>query len=485
MTQTLNARRIDSAAIAVFLGALLVIAAGTNASARPLGPDDGPAVRPAPARDEPASGRRPTDPRPAPKPVPKPAPKPVAKPARDEPASGRRPTDPTPAPKPAPKPTPKPAPKPAAKPGPDEPALGRRPTDPKPAPKPSTKPAPEKPSDDLKPLENQAKRPVPPGPDEPASGKRPTDVGKSAGPDEPASGKRPTDPLDSRFLQFNMCGSGGSADPKKAKPLCSDPKTTKVADAVANSIDDLRPTVVTLNEVCASQAEHVMKETQNGPWPMVMSFTATATRPRMSRCENPHQFGNAVLVSHGMKDPHSPYPLPLTPSQLKGGQEPTGMVCMISAGGGVPVHVCSVHLVYSGDPDYKEDNRRQAVEVARLANSWRSQGHAVVIGGDFNATPEGLDEHAENDSTGELKKFLETFSDVDPTTAPGNPEYPPVGRGQGTQNVSIGGKIPFSAGKKIDYIFLSKDHFSDIDGGPTSSKVSDHKPLRGKATLTR
>ena len=176
MTKTLNARRIGSAVIAAFLGAILVIAAATNASTRPLGPDDGGVVAttPAPVHDEPASGRRPTDPVPAPKPAPKPAAKPPAKPAHDEPASGRRPTDPKPAPEPVPKPTPNPAPKPAAKPG-------LKPV-PKPAPGPAPKPVPT-------PAPKPAEKPVH---DEPRTGQRQTDGGKT-GPDEPKSGRRPTD----------------------------------------------------------------------------------------------------------------------------------------------------------------------------------------------------------------------------------------------------------------------------------------------------
>jgi endonuclease/exonuclease/phosphatase (EEP) superfamily protein YafD len=53
--------------------------------------------------------------------------------------------------------------------------------------------------------------------------------------------------------------------------------------------------------------------------------------------------------------------------------------------GSAPVrHICSVHLV-ARDPTGVRDD--QTADIRRLTGEWISRGHAVVVGGDFNATP--------------------------------------------------------------------------------------------------
>ena len=112
------------------------------------------------------------------------------------------------------------------------------------------------------------------------------------------------------------------------------------------------------------------------------------------------------------------------------------MVCRTSTGGGAPVRFCSVHLLSDNGPDYEEYNRQQVVEVATLANKWVSGGEAVVIGGDFNAKPLDLRKYAKSDNTGEVKDFLEHFSDVDSVMMVDLVTGTPV-RGRGTQNVCL------------------------------------------------
>jgi endonuclease/exonuclease/phosphatase family metal-dependent hydrolase len=270
------------------------------------------------------------------------------------------------------------------------------------------------------------------------------------------SASAPPEPVDmQRFLQFNMCGSEGSAKVEKRNPKCS---MDRVAEAVARSIRDFQPTIVTLNEACESQVEDVigfLNEPRpwdsKDPWPMTKEFGVT--NPEKNRCSN-RQFGNAVLVRGPLtKDPNSPYLLP----NRRGEQEERNMVCVITSSQAVPIRACSTHIVNKDKKPNREWNRAQVFEVARLANSWVSDGQAVVIGGDFNNAPEDL---SDENTSGVLTAFLQRFSDVDELNRPTHPDG------------------------KIDYIFLSTNHFSNITGFPTTSDFSDHYPLRGTATLS-
>jgi endonuclease/exonuclease/phosphatase family metal-dependent hydrolase len=289
-----------------------------------------------------------------------------------------------------------------------------------------------------------------------------------------------------RFIQFNMCGSEGNAKKEKRNPKCH---LDAVADAVSRSIRDFQPTVVTLNEACQSQVEQIeatltseesLSEDDKGPWRMEAEFAATRTKG--NRCPG-RQFGNAVLVRGPLiKDPNSPYLLP----NRKGEQESRNMVCVVTSSQDIPIRACSTHLVNKDGKGHKKQagkkckddkeecdcqeskrncNRDQLFEVARLANSWVADGQAVVIGGDFNDTPEEMSVLEDEDTSGGLTTFRQQFVDVDDQARP-------------THDDSF-----FRRGKKLDYIFLSRDHFSDISGFPTDSKVSDHKLLRGMATL--
>lgn len=270
-----------------------------------------------------------------------------------------------------------------------------------------------------------------------------------------------------RFFQFNMCGSAGGPQGGNRNKDC-DP--SDVAEATARSIREFHPTFVTLNEVCFDQLAEIedaltktdrLSDDDQGTWPMHSSFVAT--RANGTRCES-GLFGNAVLASGPVEsDPESPYVLP------GGGPETRQMVCLVSTASLIRVRVCSTHLAPSKKPQKHEKKpakkltltEEQVVEVARLANVWISEGDAVVVGGDFNLQPDQLwslstVEGSDGDA---VAAFLNEFMDVDVSETPTHDEG------------------------KIDYIFLPRSYYSNIFGFPTSSDDSDHKPLRGWATL--
>lgn len=284
-----------------------------------------------------------------------------------------------------------------------------------------------------------------------------------------------------RFFQFNMCGSEGRASFKDAanKPIDPNDKcdADEVTGAVLRSIVEFRPTIVTLNEVCRWQFEELLARLGVGTWPMNGEFGMTfefseGSKRTEALCAagadrgdaNGRDFGNAVLVHGTVERDPEPYSLEERPRPKGASQvETRSMICMISVMGDVRIRACSVHVIPGKrDKDKKnvKDMRKTIEQIsagAELANEWVEQGYAVVIGGDFNATPSELKSSARPGAA--LAEFLRQFDDVDQEERPTHDEG------------------------KIDYIFLSTRYFHDISGMPTQSEHSDHRPLRGLARL--
>jgi endonuclease/exonuclease/phosphatase family metal-dependent hydrolase len=98
-------------------------------------------------------------------------------------------------------------------------------------------------------------------------------------------------------------------------------------------------------------------------------------------------------------------------------------------------------------------NQLQISDVAGYLNPRAATGTAIVLGGDFNATP------------GQLGSIY----------ASGSGEFREVDDPQNESTHSSG---------KIDYIFVNQQRFYNLTGDATATSVSDHLPLRGTATVT-
>lgn len=242
------------------------------------------------------------------------------------------------------------------------------------------------------------------------------------------------EPPELKFLEFNMYGSFGNKG-----------DIIGVVNAVRDTVLKDRPDVMLFNEVCLGQADRLWEELNRRGFPTSACFGATTGRSNCTGAEGERWYGNAVFTKGpGIGEPEM-IVLPNAPRRL----EKRAIISMAADLYGVRASVSASHLA----PRDRDEvyNRLQIAELIRLQNERAEAGSAVIFGGDLNARPEQLRE---------LGLPGSLFQDVDHAR-----NAPTFGR------------------KKIDYIFLDRRYFSDLSGLVTRSKFSDHRPLKGRATL--
>lgn len=238
-----------------------------------------------------------------------------------------------------------------------------------------------------------------------------------------------------RVLQYNMCGSA-----------CNKGDTGPVVDAIRDSILDFRPDICLLNETCLAQVDRLWDRLDLAGFTTSGCFGSTTGRSHCPGTEAKRWYGNAVLSRGvGIGEPERVV-LPNRPHLA----EQRAAISMVADLRGTPAMLSAAHLA----PREKDNefNRRQITALAEVQNAKAAAGNVVIFGGDFNATP------------GQLKEIMGPkgmFRDVDQ-----------------------GGPKPTFARRKIDYILLDTAHFSRLSASVTKSAVSDHRLLKGLATLT-
>ncbi len=231
-----------------------------------------------------------------------------------------------------------------------------------------------------------------------------------------------------------MCGSA-----------CNQGDTGPVVDLLRDSILDFKPDVCLLNEACLAQVDRLWDRLDLSGFTTSGCFGATAGRSLCPGREGERWYGNAVLSRGvGIGEPEA-IKLPNRPRLA----EQRGAISMTCDLRGTPALVASAHL--SPRSKDTEFNLRQISELARVQNERAAAGNVVIFGGDFNATPDQLGE-----ITGADGQFIE------------------VDRAHHTATFSR---------HKIDYILLDRAHFSQLSASVTGSEVSDHRLLKGRATL--
>jgi len=149
--------------------------------------------------------------------------------------------------------------------------------------------------------------------------------------------------------------------------------------------------------------------------------------------------------------------LPVVPAQARAGgsYEPRGALRVTVAAPGGVIAVINTHL----DPSREDRWRRQEIRtVAALADTTRAGGApAVLVGGDFNATPESLVQ--ENARRAGLRDA-----------------WAACGRGDGRTYPAD------SAVKRIDYLYLTGGA-SCTEARVLRSDASDHRPLLVRVVL--
>jgi endonuclease/exonuclease/phosphatase family metal-dependent hydrolase len=237
-----------------------------------------------------------------------------------------------------------------------------------------------------------------------------------------------------RLIQYNMCGSA-----------CNEGDTGPVVDAIRDSILNFRPDVCLLNEACLAQVDRLWDRLDLAGFTTSGCFGATTGRSKCPGKEGQRWYGNAVLSRGvGIGEPER-LALPNRPHLA----EQRAAISMVADLRGTPAMLSAAHLA----PREKdtEFNRRQITMLAEVQNAKAAAGNVVIFGGDFNATP------------GQLKEI----------TGP---------KGM-FRDVGHANSAPTFARRKIDYILLDTTHFSRLSATVTKSAVSDHRLLKGRATL--
>lgn len=231
-----------------------------------------------------------------------------------------------------------------------------------------------------------------------------------------------------------MCGSA-----------CNEGDVGSLVDVLRDSILDFEPDVCLLNEACLAQIDRLWDRLDLSGFTTSACFGATSGHSRCPGRPAERWYGNAVMSRGvGIGRPET-IQLP-NPPRVK---EQRGAVSMTAALRGVEATISSAHLVPGGR--YTEFNRRQLAELARIQADRAATGKVVIFGGDFNATPDCLERF-----TGPEGAFV----DVDH-------ERPAATCGR----------------RKIDYILVDAAHFCGLSASTVKTSVSDHRLLRGRATL--
>ncbi len=235
-----------------------------------------------------------------------------------------------------------------------------------------------------------------------------------------------------RVKQFNFCGV-----------ICNDGVIDKpgrnndVVEDIRNLVLETEPHLVMLHEACADQVDRLIDLLEDSDWEMEGVFRAQ----RQDRdCRGDLGFGDAVLTAGRVGDTEV-----LDLPDTRKSKEDRAILCLETDAEG-PVLACALHLV-TGKKG-KAERYRQLDSAADMLNERAGDG-AVIVGGDFNTKPDGMDAFLADDEGGE-------FFDIDPEKAA-------------------------TRGQKIDYVLFSRDDFSDPEGGPVTSKFSDHRALIGQA----
>ena len=234
-----------------------------------------------------------------------------------------------------------------------------------------------------------------------------------------------------RVLDYNFCGA-----------ICNKGVVNRagdnndVAEDVRNRIVAFRPHLVMLQEACHGQFERIRSLLKGSSWPMDGVFRA---QRQDGRCQGGSSgFGDAVLTA-GHVGAREVLDLPDM------GGENRAVLCLNTDASG-PVLACALHLVTGHGGAGMREHTLQRYSAARQLNN-KAAGRAVIVGGDWNATPGKM---------GPLLGPGGRFFDVDPQKAP-------------------------TRGTKIDYIGFSRANFTNPSGGPVHSKWSDHRILQGTA----
>ena len=172
-------------------------------------------------------------------------------------------------------------------------------------------------------------------------------------------------------LQINICNSGHT-----------DCYTGEATARAGDLINARSPSVVTVNEMCASDGEPIRERT---------GYAGVFTQSGTQTCTNGSAYGNALLFPAGTSVGMPSYQLPYDAQSDH--IEHRTLTCVPAAG----ITACVTHL--SG-LSVKSD---QAAEMMRIVGDYASDG-PTVLGGDWNMTHGGDPDAQDYVPTGMFRK---------------------------------------------------------------------------------
>ncbi|MFD5078596.1 endonuclease/exonuclease/phosphatase family protein [Streptomyces sp. NPDC058371] len=242
-----------------------------------------------------------------------------------------------------------------------------------------------------------------------------------------------------RVLQYNLCGAaahctwnagGSGAD-------------TSVARVVSEA-RDLEPDIITLNEICLTQYASLKRQLAAAG--RRMDGTYASFHDNVPNCGGTGQYGEAVLSRTDVPDDVQDF----RPFVHTGGERYTnagrtvpvhrGLLCAHTRFAGRPLTACTAHA-YAGAPEQLREIRDWTLEPSRDT--------PTVMAGDLNLPP---DSSALDYLT---PHFAEADHDEEPT----------------------------ADGRKIDYVFADRRHFTVVTGDARKFPESDHALLTGQFTF--
>lgn len=242
-----------------------------------------------------------------------------------------------------------------------------------------------------------------------------------------------------RVFDFNISGNllnAGKTGPTNGKP--------GVVEAIASSIASFQPDVVTLQEVCENQYNELRRLTG--------MHGRMAQQNTVGGCGG--SFGSVVLTREPiLRENRWVLPGP-------DGDEARKLLCVETR----TVMGCSAHLTPGNEA--KQDEQIQF--IARTLAPYTQAGVAVAL---------GMDAYEEPHELGSLNQ-------IGLWMAPGGPSHKndngcdlaPV-----RANAAEDCRGPLR--RKLDHVLFNSKRFSSLRGETTTTRHSDHLPVRGTATL--
>lgn len=234
-----------------------------------------------------------------------------------------------------------------------------------------------------------------------------------------------------------------------------------VIDKLAEQVRSERPDVISLNELCGNQNEHLTDRIKDLGY--VGNFAANNWNFACGAIPGRSNMGVAVYVAGGA-------------APGSGNDYPAGQstACLTSAGA-TPIRACSTHLTSPNKEHPEPVVRPEVYEVSRVLDPFRHL--PVVVAGDFNLPSTNVG----------MRSLYERYYETDQAG-------PACGASTGHCTFPDSGPA-----KKLDYLFVDKEHFLERtearisapgtcqirkpQGGTVDRPCSDHMKYVGTAYL--